>query len=193
MPLTSPSTAGCGPVLWRVMQRTSSSCLPWCTGCRETTFSISQSKGSKFAHQVLSAGAVSSCFSSAWIREVFSPAPGSALAKTSLLFSASSGHISSADPMVYSYISQTAFGKSCPPSQCQLTAGTINFAKEPADQWPLGGILESCGLPSVKAARVAANLLSCACLSQRLLIKSDPLSLLLTERNAQTPHWTERF
>lgn len=167
------------------MQRTSSSYLPWCTGCRETTFSISHSKGSKFAHQVLSAGAVSSCFSSAWIREVFSPAPGSALAKTSLLFSASS-----ADPMVYSYISQTAFGKSCPPLQCQLTAGTINFAKEPANQWPLG---ESCGLPSIKAARIAANLLSCACLSQWLLIKSDPLSLLLMERNVQTPHWTESF
>lgn len=124
MLLTSPSTAGCGPVLWRVMQRTSSSCPPWCTGCccRETTFGIFQGRrlqvvSTRSCVQVLS----HPCFSSAWIRELFSPAPGSALAEASLLFSASS-----ADPTVYRYISQTAFGKTCPPLQCQLTARTTN-------------------------------------------------------------------
>lgn len=75
----------------------------------------------KFAQQVLPTGTAHPCCSSAWIWESFPAAPGSALAEGSLLFSASS-----ADARLYSYTSQAAFGKGCPPLQCQLTAGTSN-------------------------------------------------------------------
>lgn len=98
-----------------------SSCHPWLLLQRNHLWHFPQQKAPSLVTsscvQVLS----HPCFSSAWIRELVSPAPGSALAEDSLLFSASS-----ADPTVYSYISQTAFGESCPPFQCQLTARTSN-------------------------------------------------------------------
>lgn len=54
-------------------------------------------EGSNFVHQVLLTGTLPyPCFCSVWIRELFPPAPESALAEASLLFSASSGHVPSA-------------------------------------------------------------------------------------------------